>query len=186
MHVMELSPERRCRCPQHHGGQKWHGSVSGYTYHKCRCEECRDGWAKHNRSYYHDRIPEKTCTRKDCGKAFRGVGHKYCSSECRNAEKSIREREQYAANPTKYESRLVRRRRALWVAQDGRCALCHEAVAFDEAALDHDHACCPIKTARACGECDRAVLHRACNSMLGFAADDPKLLAFGIAYLGGL
>jgi hypothetical protein len=28
--------------------EPWHGSVSGYTYHGCRCDVCRAGWSAAN------------------------------------------------------------------------------------------------------------------------------------------
>jgi hypothetical protein len=33
----------------------WHGTISGYTYHKCRCLACSKTMSAYNRSYYQAR-----------------------------------------------------------------------------------------------------------------------------------
>ncbi len=29
--------------------EPWHGSINGYTRHKCRCDECRAAWRTYQR-----------------------------------------------------------------------------------------------------------------------------------------
>ena len=80
-------------------------------------------------------------------------------------------------------------------AQGGRCAVCgttqspfapgsalQYAVPLSQWNLDHDHACCAPKRKTLCGDCDRGVLCRRCNTYLVAAAEDPMLGA-AIAYL---
>lgn len=47
--------------------------------------------------------------------------------------------------------------------------------------VDHDHTCCP--SSGSCGKCVRGLLCHNCNSMLGYAKDDPERLAGGLKYL---
>lgn len=56
--------------------------------------------------------------------------------------------------------------------QEGRCAICREPT--EKLHLDHDHATGKI----------RGLLCRFCNSLLGFARDDKKILGAAIHYLG--
>ena len=55
--------------------------------------------------------------------------------------------------------------------QNGHCAICNE---ITELVPDHEH-CVPPKP--------RQLLCKLCNSMLGFAKDDPKLLEIAASYL---
>jgi hypothetical protein len=55
--------------------------------------------------------------------------------------------------------------------QQGRCKL----------AQDHDHRCCPEKTA--CEKCRRGRLCTNCNTLLGSAHDNIEILAAAISYL---
>ena len=61
---------------------------------------------------------------------------------------------------------------------DGKCWVCKEKEAT---CIDHDHGCCPGKTS--CGQCVRGLLCGQCNSMLGLAKDNPKILIAGSKYL---
>lgn len=40
-----------CRCGSHSGDEWWHGRLSGYQYHDCRCEFCARANSNHH-SYY--------------------------------------------------------------------------------------------------------------------------------------
>lgn len=57
--------------------------------------------------------------------------------------------------------------------QEGRCAICHEAVGELALAADHDHESGAI----------RGLLCSRCNNGLGSFRDDPALLQTAIAYL---
>jgi hypothetical protein len=145
----------RCRCSSHTGQEAWHGSTSGPTYHNCKCETCRRGMADYMRNRYQT-VP----------------GHRA----------KVLARYQPHPRPRKPSPREIRH--DMWAEQNGICALCHKPLPFEESELDHDHSCCS-RIATACGNCFRGVLHGRCNSMIGFAGDDPTLLMQGAEYLGG-
>lgn len=65
---------------------------------------------------------------------------------------------------------------ALLERQEHRCYLCTESLAADlsKAATDHDRSCCPGR--RSCGKCVRGICHQICNSIAGYARDDPDRL----------
>lgn len=69
---------------------------------------------------------------------------------------------------------------AMLIAQQGRCAICSEAML--EPVVDHDHACCahPTKT---CGKCIRGLLCHGCNNGLGLFRDSVEKLEAAIRYL---
>lgn len=59
-------------------------------------------------------------------------------------------------------------------AQDGRCYLCGDALAYDDAVIDHDHSCCPPQ--QTCAYCRRGLACNPCNTIIGMAGDDPERL----------
>jgi hypothetical protein len=63
---------------------------------------------------------------------------------------------------------------ALLAVQGGACALCGTA-STRSLHVDHDHACCPGRTA--CGRCVRGLLCQRCNTHLGIGERIPNLLA---------
>lgn len=63
---------------------------------------------------------------------------------------------------------------ALWVSQDGTCAICKRYLQPEDARIDHDHS-----TGRV-----RGLLCDSCNWALGHFRDDATVLAAAIAYLG--
>ncbi len=74
---------------------------------------------------------------------------------------------------------------AMRVRQQGRCAVCLGPLPMIPA-VDHDHLAAaghghPVT--RGCPRCVRGLLCNPCNSMLGFARDDPTLLDAAAAYL---
>ncbi|WP_162459406.1 endonuclease domain-containing protein [Kocuria sediminis] len=83
----------------------------------------------------------------------------------------------YKMSPEQYD--------ALMSAQGGRCGSCfrtrEETGDAREMCVDHDHTCCP-KTPT-CGNCNRGLLCRECNTGLGMFRDDPWRLMCGIIYL---
>ena len=64
-------------------------------------------------------------------------------------------------------------------AQDGRCYLCGDELAYDQAVIDHDHTCCtPTRTRKtaSCAWCRRGLACDLCNTIIGMAGDDPERL----------
>ena len=55
-------------------------------------------------------------------------------------------------------------REQLLIAQDNRCAICHEHIDPGQAVLDHDHRSGYV----------RAVLHRGCNAFIGALENNQK------------
>lgn len=75
---------------------------------------------------------------------------------------------------------------AVWEAQKGLCACCGgpmkpEGRDKDSVCVDHDRSCCPGQ--KSCGECVRGLVHWACNLILGYANDDPKILRYAAEYV---
>lgn len=66
--------------------------------------------------------------------------------------------------------------------QEGRCPCGKE---LETSSIDHDHKCCPGKTA--CGKCVRGILCNRCNLLLGMVESEPHLIpAYLVAYLAGV
>lgn len=63
---------------------------------------------------------------------------------------------------------------ALWDAQLGRCYLCGDPLAEDQAEIEHDHSCCP--SPYTCWICRRGLACHDCNIAIAFAHDDPDRL----------
>lgn len=63
---------------------------------------------------------------------------------------------------------------ALWDTQLGRCYLCGDSLAEDQAEIEHDHTCCA--SPYTCWICRRGLACHDCNAAIGFANDDPGRL----------
>lgn len=157
---------QRCQCVNHSRMAEWHGTLSGYKYHGCRCDNCRDFWNEYHRQY--QRQPDERAMQRSRYRLRKPY------------ERTAPSRPRKPRKPTPREIR-----HEMWADQNGLCALCHKPVPFEESELDHDHSCCNKRVATSCGDCFRGVLHGRCNSMLGFANDSPTLLTQGAEYLGG-
>lgn len=90
------------------------------------------------------------------------------------------------ANPDYVRPYIVRYRQVkaeMARSQDFLCAICGKFMPEGNRYLDHDHACCPGRPEKACGNCYRGVTHNLCNRWLGLAGDDPEVLEHAAAYL---
>lgn len=67
--------------------------------------------------------------------------------------------------------------------QDGRCLICGEVP--NQWAVDHDHALALLHghARGGCRKCVRGLICQPCNSMLGFARDNPDILEAGANYI---
>lgn len=61
--------------------EHWHGTINGYTNHKCRCGACRAAFATYQSEYRAKRFKgrRKKCYIKDCTRmASRAAGNGLC------------------------------------------------------------------------------------------------------------
>lgn len=66
--------------------ERWHGTISGYTYHKCRCDKCRQAKRIYSRGYYREWIAgqvEERATRPPNGEHWHGTANGYNNRCCR-------------------------------------------------------------------------------------------------------
>jgi hypothetical protein len=70
----------------------------------------------------------------------------------------------------------------LYEFQGGKCYICQRATgATRRLAMDHDHACCA--STPTCGQCNRGLLCKPCNRLLGHARDDAMFFGRAVDYL---
>lgn len=138
-----------------HALEHWHGTLGGYTYHHCRCDECRSAWRAY-RTQPHVRARNNATAR-----ARRGP------------ELTLKRRAAKYGITTEKLTRLL----------DGsRCSICERTTIPGKGwHIDHDHACC--ETLPACGRCVRGILCHHCNVALGNLNDDPELLRKAAQYI---
>jgi hypothetical protein len=135
-----------------------------------------------------------TCTK--CSKDFlAGKGKTRQCVECRRANAAymrayqqgrrepVREKK-YGLQPGEWERRLTE--------QENRCALCGVEFDGDDGrgrfgpCMDHDHRCCswnPTWAHPVCGKCNRKILCKNCNSLIGLAGDSVQVLMVAAKYL---
>jgi hypothetical protein len=63
---------------------------------------------------------------------------------------------------------------------NGLCWICNKKTEY-YLHVDHDHSCCNGE--KSCGKCIRGLLCHSCNSLLGHAKDDIKILLAASSYL---
>lgn len=61
----------------------------------------------------------------------------------------------------------------MYATQDGRCAVCGEALAYSEACVDHDHRTGKI----------RGLVHRVCNLVVAYVENTPGCVESALEYL---
>lgn len=141
------------------GDEQWHGSMSGYCNHQCRCTACRTAYKA-----YHDewrRRPEVHAKLLVRGR------------ESARTPASLLRKRAYTYGITVErltEMLAVGICDACGTTEPGRMGWC----------VDHDHACCHDRV-KACGNCVRGLLCSPCNIALGAAHDDPDRLE-GLAH----
>ncbi len=135
------------------------------------CKECNK---QYGREYYERNRNGILRQSKKWGKKYRRTirGQEVHRKASKKYSQSERRRKtwlkyKYDITPEQHEQ--------MYLAQDGRCAICPEAVPYGEICVDHDHI-----TGRV-----RGLLCRKCNFMLGMANDDPKVLESAAKYMRG-
>lgn len=83
---------------------------------------------------------------------------------------------EYNLLPEDYERKKIE--------QGNKCAICKSEV--DLLVVDHDHSCCSRRRGanrKTCGKCNRGLLCRSCNTMIGLAKESKIILSNAIEYL---
>jgi Recombination endonuclease VII len=80
---------------------------------------------------------------------------------------------EYNISPEQYETKKAE--------QGGVCAICKKE--SDLLVVDHNHSCCSQR--RTCGKCNRGLLCRSCNTLIGLAEESKEILSNAIEYLRG-
>jgi hypothetical protein len=111
---------------------------------------------------------EKCCTQCGITKSISEFGENLTAADglqcaCKRCSRFIMKLSRYRIDESQFTEMLR--------IQDSKCAVCEVVISEETALVDHDHRCCP--GTRACGECNRGLLCRKCNSASGFLGDDP-------------
>jgi hypothetical protein len=136
----------------------WHGTLSGYSNHCCRCDLCRAAYKAYNDEWR--KRPHVAERRREQARI-----------RARRPQNKLRAKAtQYGLEVNLLGSYL----------DDGICFAC--GAVGDRLAVDHDHRCCP-SFRKVCGECVRGLLCDNCNKALGIVGDNIEHLRRLIAYL---
>lgn len=145
------------------------------------CRECRLAYRERECSKCAEMFwyqgPHKICVK--CRRTARAAYMKTWQRSRRNEDRD----KKFALVPGEWDKRLVD--------QDYKCLLCSTLLAADGRTsagpcMDHDHRCCawnPTVQQPVCGKCNRGIICKRCNSMLGLALDSAELLRLGAVYL---
>lgn len=189
MHMPGSKPcEPGCDCPKHDGRNRGRRCLPGCDcgrhtrsgpprktaeekaeYHQNYREERREEAREYARNYRAEN-PEKV---KEANRKWVEANRDYSRERNRKWRADNRDKA--------FESKLARRHdmtlvdwQEWWDAHGGRCYLCGDPLDGVKAVIDHDHACCPKN--RSCAKCRRGLACGNCNSLVGFAGDDPDRL----------
>lgn len=115
-----------------------------------------------------------------CDRAYRKARSDRPSHRARAREyqRNLSAEERHANNLWHAHRITPDEKQAMLDAQDGKCYLCGDELAYDDAVIDHDHRCCPNVSGRvtSCKYCRRGLACGPCNTIIGMAADDPDRL----------
>ena len=125
------------------------------------CKECISQTAKEWYRKKKDRDPEWRKTNPDY------------NAEWRKNNPDYRMQYRYGLSQADYNKVLEE--------QNYACAICGGDNNGKALVVDHDHSCC--KGRKSCGKCVRQLLCNSCNSMLGYARDNPEILEEGAKYV---
>lgn len=165
--------------------ETWHGTIGGYTNHKCRCEACSDASSEHAKKY--------RAANREKRNAYQAKWRAENPEKARDLEARSRARNRERARERNAEYNASGERRSwryglqlgqlteMRERQGGRCAICRDVFEDGRFHIDHDHACCPRN--RSCGKCVRGLLCKACNDGLGRFCDDADRLRNAADYI---
>ena len=80
---------------------------------------------------------------------------------------------EYSITPEEYERKKAE--------QGGKCAICRQET--DLLVVDHAHSCCSDR--KTCGNCNRGLLCRSCNTAIGLLKESVEIFNNAIQYLKG-
>jgi hypothetical protein len=176
----EQPPIARGWCSKHYGRWRNNGDPLALRppHQRPKVSLVRDGQGRKRCTLCREWKPESQYHR---GKSLDGL-----AARCRECSRIDRQARAEAHRDAKRQKKFGMTRAAfdeLLRSQGGRCVICltDEPGGGRHWCVDHDHRCCTGPTS--CGMCVRGLLCNRCNRLLGFADDDPALLANAITYL---
>lgn len=119
---------------------------------------------------YRAENPEKV---RESNRRWREANHEYALERNRQWRATNRDRT-LAGELRRRHGMTLDGWQAMWDAQGERCYLCADPLEGVRVVIEHDHSCCPQNQSGA--RCRRGLACGNCNSLLGFAADDPDRL----------
>ena len=193
--------------------EPWHGTLNGYKHKKCRCDLCKNANRAYVRAYAKKVMSQPITGSESWHGTYRGYIDKGCRCDlCKDAKrayaKKIRSQpitgsESWHGHSSGYDVRGCRcseclfagkiyrasrkfglsKEKVLQLLRKEKCEICETETSPNKCGfhIDHDHSCCPDK--KSCGKCVRGLLCQKCNSVIGFAKDDPEILKAAISYL---
>jgi hypothetical protein len=147
----------------------------------CQCDRCA---AARQYAREHGKSPDVAARRRqrDRERRERPAVQEANRERARDYQRNLPPEVRQANNLRTSHGITPAEKQAMLDAQGGRCYLCGDELAYDEAVIDHDHACCrPIPTRRgmrtiSCSYCRRGLACETCNIIIGMVRDDPERL----------
>lgn len=125
-----------------------------------------------NRRYY-EKNKEKEKARATAWRRNNQDWYKAYVEKNREKLRAASRKFEYNISPEEYEQKKTK--------QNGKCAICKQET--DILVVDHNHSCCSER--RTCGKCNRGLLCRSCNTLIGLAEESAEILSSAIQYLKG-
>ncbi len=124
----------------------------------------------------------QSCPRDHWGSTGTGIRSRKCKKARADEALRAKDRERWRHLRYKYNM-TVEQYDSMLSAQEGVCAICSRPpLAGEWLCVDHDHSCC-VYNGKSCGECNRGLLCRGCNTGIGALREDPRILLAAIEYL---
>ncbi len=143
-----------------------HGTLTAYSYDKCRCTDCKYAWA----SYYKEKNSKARIEKDNLLASYSGAhGSSYsykigCRCDtCVNSFRAKNRKQMYGLDADAHAAMLAE--------QNFICAICSRA--YENLRVDHDHVTGIV----------RGLLCNSCNTGLGLLGDTEEALLKAIEYL---
>lgn len=122
-----------------------------------------DGYCVEHYAQYVNRKPKRLCFISGCSLDY------YCNGACKKHHNSLY---RFNISVIQYNEMFI----------SGACEIC---ASTSNLVIDHDHKCCPGKTKKLCGRCNRGVICGNCNISIGHAKENTETLKRMVSYLNG-